>query len=63
MTRQVTVSLRDKLYKKIISFQSELVKETGTTWGTSQIINLICLYAVKNGMSLKDFKSLISELE
>lgn len=62
MTRQSTVSFRDKVYKQIIDLQAELVQSTKTTWGTSQIINLVCVYAFKKGMTPKDLQKLKAEL-
>jgi len=63
MTRQSTVSFRDRIYEMIIDFQSELVKTTGTTWGTSQIVNLLCLFAIKKGITIKELEKLRKDLD
>jgi hypothetical protein len=63
MTRQSTVSFRDNIYKMIIDLQSELVKSTGTTWGTSQIINLLCFFAIKKGITVKELEKLKKGLD
>lgn len=63
MTRQSTVSFRDEVYKKIIDLQSELVKTTKTTWGTSPIINVLCMYAIRKGISIKEIQKMMQDLD